>query len=76
MENEATNRYSALGMALPDPATMCHGECEGTGWMPVKAYDQDYAADWAAAEAAAPTDDGWHFVKCHTCGGTGLRHDG
>ena len=75
MQNDATNRYEALGMPEPDPATMCPDECEGTGWLPVKADDPDYAADWAEAEAKAPTDDGWHFVHCHTCGGTGKRLD-
>ena len=58
-------------MALPDPKAMCHGECEGTGWVPVKADDEHYAAVWEEAEAAHPTDDGWHFVPCLDCGGTG-----
>lgn len=29
------DRYSALGIPSPDPATMCHGQCEGTGVVPV-----------------------------------------
>lgn len=68
-----TDRYQALGIPYPDPATMCKGECEGTGWVPVKADDSRYAAAWAAAEAKEPTDDGWHFVKCLDCDGTGKR---
>ena len=70
-----TNRYEALGMGLPDPETMCPGECEGTGFVPVKANDADerYRAAWAEAEAKSPTDDGWHFVTCLDCNGTGKR---
>lgn len=30
-----TDRYQALGIPYPDPATMCQGQCEGTGWIPV-----------------------------------------
>ena len=28
---------------------------------------------WDDAEACQPTKDGWHFVKCPTCGGTGKK---
>lgn len=27
---------------------------------------------WAAAEAESHADDGWHFVACPTCSGSGL----
>lgn len=68
-----STRYGDMGAAMPDPETMCHGECEGTGWVPVTADgDERYAEAWAEAEAITPTDDGWHFVKCLDCGGTGL----
>lgn len=30
-----------------------------------------YVDLWRVAEAKAPSDDGWHFVPCPTCGGTG-----
>lgn len=75
MGNEFVTRYDALGMALPNPETMCLGECEGTGWVPVSQYEDDehYRAAWLAAEKENPSDDGWHFVKCLTCGGTGTR---
>lgn len=33
--------------------------------------DDQLAALWRAAEAAKPSGDGWHFVKCLDCGGTG-----
>jgi hypothetical protein len=70
-----TSRYDALGIPDPDPATMCTGDCEGTGWVPVKADDENvlYRDLWNIAEATSKTDDGWHFVSCPACGGTGLR---
>lgn len=30
-------------------------------------------AAWDAAEAEHPADDGWHFIKCPDCNGTGLK---
>jgi hypothetical protein len=32
---EFTDRYQALGLPYPDPATMCDSQCEGTGVVPV-----------------------------------------
>lgn len=32
-----------------------------------------YRPLWEEAEAQEPSEDGWHFVKCPTCGGTGKR---
>jgi len=29
-ENIYVDRYTALGIPYPDPATVCHGQCEGT----------------------------------------------
>lgn len=108
-----TSRYEALGMELPDPKTMCRGDCEGTGWYPTqgrgrKELQHAYVAevsevdlklwDEAHAEAHKLTTklktmwdwirtgqfswrsrisylfegcDGWHFVKCPDCNGTG-----
>ena len=34
-----TDRYQAMGMEYPDPETMCHGLCEGTGFVPVQEGD-------------------------------------
>lgn len=88
---EFTSRYG--DGPLPDPETMCTGECEGTGWVPVyfpegdhRGFDapravvtpseQDYEryrAAWLAAERKQATDDGWHFVPCLECGGSGKR---
>ena len=71
----------------PDPKTICHGHCEGMGWIPVsmgiminRKADDVYVEDerdkelirlWKEAEAEKHAEDGWHFVKCPECGGTG-----
>jgi len=72
---KASDRYEALGMALPDPATMCQGHCEGTGFVPVKADDsrEVFKKLWAEQEAKEHSEDGWHFVDCPDCGGSGKR---
>lgn len=83
---EVSTRYGTGADALPDPATMCPGACEGTGYIPVnfrepapgKAYyvysDEEEAAWrplWEAAEALHPSEDGWQFIPCQICGATG-----
>ena len=70
-----TDRYQALGIPYPDPDTMCSGDCEGTRIVPVQADDENpvYRQRWLAAEKAEPADDGWHFVKCADCDGSGKR---
>jgi hypothetical protein len=73
--DELTKRYGgALDDAL-DPRTMCTGDCEGTGWVPVKADDPDpeYRRLWHVAEQLSKTDDLYHFVPCPRCHGTGKR---
>ncbi len=72
---EYTDRYEALGIPKPDPATVCKGRCEGTGWVPVGRDETDPILGelWKAAEAEHHEDDGTHFVKCPACGGTGKR---
>ena len=69
---EFNDRYQALGIPYPDPATMCDGPCQGTGVVPVNKDEQDptLKALWTEAENEAPADDGWHFVKCPVCHGT------
>lgn len=70
-----TDRYDALGMDHPDHRTMCKGQCEGTGMVPIKDDDMEepWRALWLEAEAEHPAADGWHFVKCPDCGGSGKR---
>ena len=85
---EVSTRYGGGAEALPDPKTMCGGDCEGTGYVPVnfrepspgQAYfvysDEDdrlYHDPWDAAEAADPSEDGYHFLPCPQCGGTGKK---
>ncbi len=67
------DRYSALCLAVP--RNPCKGHCEGTGWIPVKRDDRSrvLAALWLAAEKKKPAADGWHFVKCPKCNGTGKK---
>jgi hypothetical protein len=81
------DRYSAIGMEAPDQKTMCKGECEGTGYIPVfnpecqnkgSCYPSDATplepiilALWQAAEAENQCDDGWHFIECPDCNGKG-----
>ncbi len=70
---EYADRY---GSTTPcDPATMCLGECEGTGWVPIAAedYEEPWRTLWLEAERKEHAPDGWHFVKCPDCGGTGKR---
>ena len=70
-----TDRYQALGIPYPNPATMCDGQCEGTGVVPVHRDDPndregDWHTLWLAAEAKHSTDDDYHFVVCPRCRGT------
>ena len=77
MPIESTDRYEALGIPQPDPATVCLGQCEGTGVYPQHQDDITMTPDeqtaWDACEAENPADDGWHFISCSACGGTGKR---
>jgi len=80
---EFTDRYQALGIPYPDPATVCPGQCEGTGMVPVKIRNKERGlhgpvetdprliALWKVAEKESPSDDGWHFVQCPDCRGSG-----
>ena len=76
MEIEFTDRYKALGIPYPKPDIMCEGECEGIGYVPVKfTMDEPWHTLWLEAEAKEPTDDGWHFVICPDCNGTGKKSE-
>jgi len=81
---EFTDRYKALGAPYPDPETMCKGQCEGLGVVPIYMPGKNprtvhpepetsrvYIKLWEEAEAKEPAADGWHFVTCPDCGGKG-----
>lgn len=69
------DRYDALGIDHPILDTVCYGQCEGTGWVPVRHTDvsEPWHTLWLEAEKKSPSDDGYHFVRCPECGGTGVR---
>ena len=77
-EIEFTDWYKATGTPYPDPKTMCKGQCEGMGWVPVHKDDLNDAEGlwhdlWLEAEKKKPTDDRYHFVQCPRCKGTRLE---
>ncbi len=77
------DRYT--GIPYPDPATVCKGECEGIGFVPIQGgpsrsglmvegnLEEPWRSLWLEAEKKKPSDDGWHFVTCPECKGTGRR---
>jgi len=97
---EVTDRYQALGIPYPDLETMCKGQCDGTGFYPIKLIDyghgnyvsQDEETDEAEKQEwlrvhnlpnahlncftkTLEECDGWHFIQCADCGGTGLKKE-
>lgn len=70
---EIIDRYTVLGVVLD--GAVCTGDCEGTGFVPVRRDDDnpDYRRLWQEAEDINPTGD-YHFVVCPTCNGTGKEH--
>lgn len=95
MDVQFTDRYEALGMKPPSLLTVCRGQCEGVGVVPVfidspqanaelkrqgrtivcsgSETDPELVRAWHVAEAAEHATDGWHFVTCPQCTGTGKR---
>jgi len=73
--NEFEDRYTSLGIKVPDPELVCTGCCEGIGFVPVFKNDKDPALKelWDKAETKNISDDGYHFVVCPKCNGTGLK---
>lgn len=66
----------------PDVETMCSGQCEGLGVYPQHVDDPNITDEeslrWQAAHDAgsghdAGKCDGWHFIQCGECGGTGKK---
>ncbi|MEK6878627.1 MAG: hypothetical protein AABY22_03415 [Nanoarchaeota archaeon] len=82
MQIEFTDRY---GGNPPSWLRGCFDDCEATGYVPIKKRgtgldqvfrnekkEKIYDALWDQAEKESPSDDGYHFVKCPSCKGTGL----
>jgi len=80
---EITSRY---GKNFPEPKTVCSGDCEGLGVVPIfinkdlkldcviaDEIDPQYIQLWEQAEKLKKTEDGWHFVKCLSCKGTSTK---
>jgi hypothetical protein len=75
------DRYTTLGVPYPDPETICKGQCEGVGIYPQRLDDPAITEveheRWLAlhnADVHAEGDcDGWHFIKCPDCEGTGKK---
>lgn len=69
------DRYQALGISYPDVKTMCKGQCEGTGIVPIHKKDnqEPWSTLWLEAEKRSKSTDDWHFIKCPDCNGTGVR---
>jgi hypothetical protein len=69
------DRYSAAGIDISAVEGMCLGQCEGMGVVPVTKNDRSavFRALWRKAELKKPTMDGYHFVTCPRCGGTGKK---
>ena len=72
---EFTDRYKALGVSYPNYDTMCKGQCEGIGRVPINEGEQEepWKSLWLKAHNSIHSEpcDGWHFVVCPDCGGTG-----
>ena len=81
MSFEDTDRYKSLGVPYPDVETMCRGQCEGLGIYPQTIDDPTITdverAAWEELHAKHETErdkeecDGFHFIKCPDCNGTG-----
>jgi hypothetical protein len=69
---DSSDRY---GGNWPDPVTVCDGDCEGMGTVPVKRNDEVpyYREEWLVSELLNPSTDGTHFLPCFQCRGSGRR---
>lgn len=72
------DRYTATGRPHPNPWTICKGDCEGMGF-----YPSNDPSEWpegtrplGTPEPDGSPDDGWRFIKCPDCRGTGRRVNG
>lgn len=83
-EYELTDRYKATGTPYPDVETMCEGQCEGMGVYPQRGDDPTATETerelWSEAHNKSTAHefdngecDGYHFIKCPDCNGSGKR---
>ena len=89
MEVEFVDRYSAIGTPYPCPWTMCKGGCAGMGVYPVR-YEEwrNLGRDTGGVPTICPQRaedgdwetipdaDGYLFVYCEKCSGSGRRVTG
>ena len=70
MNVEFTDRY---GGHLPSALRVCGGSCEGLGWYPVQEPETAYEEQAVRASIAANglASDGWYFIRCDQCRGSG-----
>lgn len=75
VEIEFCTRYDALGIEEPNTDTMCLGQCEGTGYVPIHKDDmsEPWHTLWLEQEEKHHEEDGYQFVNCPDCNGTGKR---
>jgi DnaJ-class molecular chaperone len=74
---ELTDRYKILGIPYPDPQTVCKGQCEGTGMVPTyrNETDPECLSRWIIEHCKYEHEcDGWHFITCPDCEGTGKNN--
>ena len=74
-EVEVVDRYSIVGIPRPNPWTVCRGHCEGMGF-----YPSNDPSSWPPGTRplgipmeGEGVDDGWRFITCDKCNGTGRR---
>jgi hypothetical protein len=70
MDIEFTDRY---GGNPPAWIRGCHGDCDSMGFYPTQDQSEwpTDARQFGTPEEDGTPDDGWRFVKCRECNGTG-----
>lgn len=81
MDVEFTSRYGPAGP--PSWLRGCHARCEAMGWYPTQERCEESGVDPYRCtrglghdgphetDFASVPDDGWFFVRCQSCNGTG-----
>ncbi len=86
MTVEFVDRYSATGTPTPNMWTVCRHHCEGMGVYPLHMAEWEQMASRERPHICPqrnerdewdfPPEDGYLFVWCEVCGGTGRRVSG